>query len=62
MISCISFESPSRAEKDGDEMKLLASGISKLWPFLGRDAHTEWKGTTFYVFIASSKQLVLFDD
>ena len=42
-------------------MKLLASGMNKLWPFLGRDVHTKWKGTSFYVFIASSRQLVLSD-
>ena len=61
MISCISLESPSHAEKNGDGMKLLAPRMSKLWLFLGRDVRTKQKGTTFYVFIASSRQLVLSD-
>ena len=59
MISCISFELPSCAEKDGGEMKLLEPGINKLWPNLERDVHTKRKRTTFYEFIASSRQLVL---
>ena len=42
-------------------MKLLAPRMSELWPFLGRDVYTKRKGTTFYVFIASSRQLVLSD-
>ena len=42
-------------------MKLLAPRMSKLWPFLGRNVRTKRKGTTFYVFVASSRQLVLFD-
>ena len=61
MINCISLESPSRTEKDGGGIKLLAPGMSKLWPFLERDVHTKRKGTTFYAFIASSRQLVLCD-
>ena len=60
VISCISFELPSRVEKDGDGMKLLAPRMSELWPFLGRDVHKK-KETTFYVLIASSRQLVLSD-
>ena len=61
MISYISLESLSRAEKDGGRMKLLAPEMSELWPFLGRHVHTKRKGNTFYVFIASSRQLVLSD-
>ena len=61
MINCIPLESLSHVKKDGGEMKLLVSRISKLWSFLGRDVHTKRKGTLFNVFIASSRQLVLSD-
>ena len=47
MISCISFELPSHAEKDGSEMKLLAPGINKLWPNLERDVHKKRKEQHF---------------
>ena len=46
-------------KKDGSEMKLLAPGINKLWPNLERDVHKKTERTTFYEFIASSRQLVL---
>jgi len=55
VINCIAFKLPSLAEKDGGEIiKLLVSRMSKLWPFIWRDARTKQKGTTSYVFMVLS--------
>ena len=54
----MSLESPSRAEKVGNEIKLLTSRMRPLY----KEIYTQnGKEQHFYVFIASSRRLVLSD-